>query len=174
MKTSLYGITQNLAAMDHAVTEALEADVTDEVLVDIVAGQMSLEKDLAAKLESYCRFIRELESLASSRQEEAKRIASLGSITSNKATRLKAAVKEGLNRIGKTKISTPTFEIRIQKAGGKLPLVLNCSDDAIPEFFLKTVTTTTVDKEKIREAIEGGEILEFASLAERGTILVIR
>jgi hypothetical protein len=61
--------------------------------------------------------------------------------------------------------------IKVVKNGGKLPLSID--EGCVPEEYIKKVVVESPDKEKIRAALESGEVLPFASLGERGTHLKI-
>ena len=70
----------------------------------------------------------------------------------------------------KAEIKTALHTIKLVGNGGKQPMEIN--DDKVPDSFKRVVLET--DKEKIREALEKGETLDFAELKPRGRHVSIK
>lgn len=87
----------------------------------------------------------------------------------NAIGRMKDALKIAMDRIGTDKIDTGDFTIKLQKNGGKQPMIV---DGEVPNDFLKVIYEP--DKEKIRKVLEEGSKLDFAHLEERGKHIVIK
>ena len=170
--SSLYGITQNLSYLDHAITQAIEDDTPYDDISAMLAEHLSTEADFQQKVEAYCSYIADLQALADARAAEAKRIAALAQATASKAQTLKDALKHSLTVLSRNKVETDRFSVRVQRAGGKVPLILD--ETAVPGEWTTSKVVVSPDKEKIRAALEAGECLEFASLGERGNVLIIR
>ena len=169
--SSLYGITQDLHYLDRAITDALEDGDVGSIDA-MLAEHLSVEADFGAKVEAYCSYIADLQAMADARAAESKRIAALAASTASKAQHLKDALKHSLTVLGRNKVETDRFSVRVQKAGGKVPLILD--ESAVPGEWTTSKVVVSPDKEKIRAALEQGECLEFASLGERGNVLIIK
>ena len=167
--SSLFALSTNLVGIE----ALLESDNLDPAqLEELTLSLVETEEGFEEKVESYCGIIGELEALAEARHREAVRLATLTSETQNKAIRLRNALKDALLRTNRNKVQTTRYNVRVQKAGGKQPMLLHT--DAVPGEWTVSEVVVRPDKTRIREALEAGEVLEFAELAERGTLLVIR
>lgn len=70
-----------------------------------------------------------------------------------------------------------SVSVKTVKNGGKAPIVFNedlefLDPNGLPEQFRKV--SVEVDVAAVREALEAGEVLEFAHIGDRGTHLVIK
>ena len=166
--SSLFELSSNVAALE----AALENETNPESLQVLVDELVANKDGLAQKIENYAGFIGELQAVAEARAAEAKMVGELAKQSYNKVARLKDALREALLRIGTKKVSTSRYDIRVQKAGGKLPLVID--EARVTEEWRTVKTVVETDKEKIRSALEAGEILDFAELKERGDVLIIK
>lgn len=70
---------------------------------------------------------------------------------------------------GKTKFTTDLFSFNVAKNGGKQALTIT---GEVPKQYTKAIIEN--DTEKIRQALENGEKLDFAHLEERGESLRIK
>ena len=132
-----------------------------------------MQQQLKEKVESYAGLIQHLEGLAELRKKESDRLAKLAKTTELKAERLREALKNGLKFVQVEKVVTNRYEVSVRKNGGKTPMVIT-EENIIPDEWKKTKTVVELDKDKIREALEGGELLDFAHLKDRGDSLVIK
>jgi hypothetical protein len=166
--TSLFELSSNVAALELALDNDSDPSTLQQIMDDLVANKEGFNQ----KVEGYAGYIGELQSVADARSAESKRIGELAKATANKAQRLREALRDALVRVGLKKMSTTRYEIRIQKAGGKAPLVID--ESRVSEEWTTTRTITEINKDLIRAALEGGEVLDFAELAERSNVMVIR
>ena len=166
--SSLFELSSNVAALELALDNDGDPSTLQQIMDDLVANKEGFNQ----KVESYAGYIGELQSVADARSAESRRIGELAKATANKAQRLKEALRDALVRVGLKKMSTTRYEIRIQKAGGKAPLVID--ESRVSEEWTTTRTITEINKDLIRAALEGGEVLDFAELAERCNVMVIR
>jgi chromosome segregation ATPase len=166
--SSLFELSSNVAALE----AALDNDGDQTALGNIMDELISNRDSLASKVENYAGYIGELQSLAEARGAEAKRLSDLAKATSAKAQRLKEALRDALLRIGSRKLTTTRYEISIRKAGGKAPLVID--ETRITEEWTTTKTIVEPDKERIRAALDAGEVLDFAEITERADVMVIK
>ena len=76
------------------------------------------------------------------------------------------------NRIGKKKVLTSRGTMTIAKCGGKMPMKID-DENLVPMEFKNKKIVYEVDQDKLREALEDGEIISGAHLEERGSYLKI-
>ncbi len=161
------------------------ADWLDDLLVDPNTGELldvtdtppeAVANDLAsnidAKIDGYAAAIRRWESNAEVCRQEEQRFAVRRKIWENKAKRLKEWISYVMLTTNRQKVATPTTTAQIVANGGKPGIDLHGDPAAIPTEYLEFVTRP--DMAKIREALECGEKLPFATLMDRGSHLRIK
>ena len=166
---SLFELEQDLIALRHCLEKEEDGEI-DPVLLDWITEK---EGQLEKKVEGHCGVIAELESMAAAREAESKRAMTLAKSDAAKAARMRKVRLSALHKLQIDRIDTIRHKVRLQNAGGKLPLVID-PFEVIPDRFQKTVTTTEIDRDAVRTALDAGEVLSFASLAPRSQILVIK
>ena len=161
--------------------EAKEAEI-DRFLTDAAENRDSLK----SKIDGYIAIIAENDARSEMRQAEAARIARLANENKLTSDRLKSRLIFAMqNILHVEKLETDFHLLKTQKSGGKqsLKLLTDISNEDFVtrpenERFTKIIppvaAKTVVDNEKIRAALEAGETLEFAELAERKTLLKIK
>jgi len=160
-KLSLYDLSADFDAL-------MSADTDDEVtsaLADIVAGE--IEK----KAESYCQFLKMMESTVDNYKAEEKRISEGRKIIENKIARARERMKECLLLANIDKLEAGTFKISVGLTSGSVAI-----DDItkIPQKFLTVIPASFVpDKSQISRAIKAGEQVTGCHL-EAGTMLRIK
>ena len=154
---TLYELSQDLIALME-----MNDDETTAALTRITAGQIEL------KSESYCKFVKYLESSAESFKAEEKRIAERRRALENKADRIRQYMKDALLSAGIDKVDAGTFSVRVGLSQGSLQI-----DDQskLPPKYIKIIQD--VDKAAIKQAIKNGEVVPGAHI-EAGTTLTIR
>lgn len=166
--SSLFELSSNVAALEAALENEADPTALQALVDELVANKEGFQ----AKVENYAGYIGELQSVADARAVEAKRVGELAKQTANKVARLREALREALLRVGAKKVSTTRYEVAVRKAGGKAPLVID--ETRVTDEWTVTKTVVEPDKEKIRAALEAGEVLDFAELKERADVLVIK
>lgn len=167
---TLFEIADDVLAVNDLL-ERIFGDVTDpEAEAELDRFIEELKTDKTRKVDNYCALIRELASTAEARKAEAARLARLASVDEMKVERLKARLKWFMETTNDPKIETPRFKVRLQKNGGKPPLVLTVAVEALPERFRETVTTFKMREDELRAALAASEpdALEIASIGEPG------
>ena len=151
------------------VAKLQDLDLDPQTVADTLEGMGGA---LEAKATNVAMFVRNLESLADQiKQAEAAMTARRKSIE-GRADAVRAYLLNNMLRTGITKIESPYFKIAIAK---NPPSVVVDDEDTLkfahPEF-VKVVTTESLDKTAIKEAIKAGQIVEGAHLvqAERVSI----
>ncbi len=143
-----------------------DPDVDPEVVADTLE---SVEGELTDKCEAYTVIIRELEGeLYKQQAERDLRIKNCNSLTSN-IKRMKEAVMDTIRLTGERKMKTEHFNLGLARNGGKQPMDV---DENVPKEYIRMVEQP--DNDKIRRALEAGEVLDFARLRARGEHLTIK
>lgn len=170
-KQTLFEIGADARALD-ALLEEIEGDISEpEVAAAIDEWLQETGTALETKLDGYAALITERTAKAKARREEAERMTKLARADENLAARLKERLQFFFEEHGIEKRETARFKISLAQNGGKLPLIIDdVSPDSLPDYYTKR----ELDRESIREALEGGLPLNFARLGERGTSIRIR
>lgn len=162
--TSLYELAGNYKAIEQKL---LDSEASAQTIADTLEG-------VAGEVEEKCinvtYVIRNLESSADQIKQAEKAMAERRKVLENKAAQLNNYLLTNMQRTGITKVSCPFFDISI---ANNPPAVVIDDEDAINDKFKKTVTTTSLDKVAIKEAIKAGESVDGAHL-ESGVRLVIK
>ena len=146
-----------------------DLDLPEEVVRDTIEG---LQGDMQEKCTNVAAFIRNTEALAEQIKQAEATMAARRKALENRADRIRQYLLENMLRTGITKIESPWFKIALAK---NPPSVVVDDEDTLkfahPEF-VKVVTTESLDKAAIKEAIKAGQIVEGAHLvqSERVTI----
>lgn len=127
--------------------------------------------EIEVKADGYAVVLSEIEGRINIINKEIGRLEAIESALSNTRRRMIDRLKTAMEDIGKKEIKTDLHRFKIVGNGGKQPLDIN--ESCVPEEYIKKVVVESPDKDKIRTALESGEVLPFASLGERGTHLKI-
>ena len=168
---TLFDLSDDMKALDDILAENggdLSSPQSEEILSQ---WEKELETDLSQKVDGYCRLIRELESRAQARADEAARLMERSTIDESLGRRLRERLRLVWEARRLPAIETASFRVALQRNGGKAPLDVH---GTVPPEFTKTKTVVEPDKERIREALDRGETLDFALLMDRGTRISIR
>ena len=163
----LYELTQEYLELQDMMEDVNEDN--EQVIKDTFEG-VSGEYDM--KIENCCKVIKNLEAEKDAITNECQRLSDKKRSIKGRINYIKSMVKESMETLGLKAAGGDILKAKIQKNGGKAPLILDVEDNDVPEDFQKI--SYTVDKEKIRQAIEEGSPLDFAHIGERGESLHIR
>ena len=163
---TLYQLKEEYAQL---LTLAEDPDTDVDALMDTLEG---LTGEIEDKAEGYVCVIKELESEVDKFKAESDRLATYCLTLSNRIRAMKLNLLNTMDVIGVGKIQTEHFRVSVAKNGGKQPMYVDPNVEVIPEEYI--IMRPEPDKEKIREALDAGQELEFAKLLERGTHLSIR
>jgi hypothetical protein len=161
--SNIYELTKNY---DEVLNMLYQDDVDEQMVLDTLE---SIEGDIEDKADNYAKIMKELETKAKARKEEAQRLSESAKVFENRVKALKSNLFNAMKETGKTKFATNLFSFSIAKNGGKQALTI---DSDVPEEYTKTVIEN--DTDKIRQALENGEKLSFAHLEARGESLRIK
>lgn len=146
-----------------------------EVTPLITEFLISMEHEQAEKAENYACLMLELQMRASAAQAQIDQYAAKLKAYTNLHDKLKAAMKEFMEKTGQKAIETANGrKFSICGNGGKMPLVIHSGvhPTDIPEEYQKV--TIGFDNDKIHEALSKGEDFFFAHLEPRGTHLRLK
>lgn len=165
-KLTLYDLSANyLQALD--VLTDPEADLPAEAVNDTLEA---LAGELEDKAINVAKFLRNMETMAEAIKAAEADMARRRKALENRVQWLKDYLKGSMEITGITKIECPYFKLSIQN---NPPAVNILDEDAIPSEFKEQVITWKIDKTGIKKAIQAGQSVAGASLAN-GTRLVIR
>ena len=164
MSRPLYDISQRYQNIwDICLDDNVDLDTLENAL-------KTIEGELDDKVANGIGLIQELKYHADAMGEEAKRLAARKKAIDNKIDALKSYYLDHLNKMGKTKVLTNRGTMSIVKSGGKRPLKID-NEDLVPADFKFVVAQ--IDKDALRQALEGGENIQGAHLEDRGFYLKI-
>ena len=161
---NLYELTDELIQLQEMMSEECE----EQVLLDTIEA---VEGEFDAKIEGYCKVIKNLEADAKALKEESKRLSARQKSIENNISRMKNAMQTALIQTGR-KEAGGLLKAKIQKNGGMLPLILSEAPERLPEAFRRV--SYEADNEAIRKALDEGQELDFAEYGERGESLRIK
>lgn len=155
-----------MAALDQIITEA-GGDISDPA-VEEAFNQFFDENqaNLKDKVENYCWLIKEIDSRSLARKAEAERLRRRAMIDTHSVSALKNRLRDALQSADINEVQTENHKVWVQRSGGKRALILN--QEAIPPEYITMRELREPNKELIRQKLEDGIELPFASFAERG------
>lgn len=159
---SLYDMTEEWKSVFDML---LDPEIPEEAIFDTIE---MIEADMDTKADSYAKIIKSMDGDTAQIDEEIKRLQSRKSSIGKRKALMEQRLFETMKTTGRTKFKTALFSYNIQKNGGAVPVELT---GTVPAEWLKPGEP---DKKKIREYLESGNELDFATLGERGESLRIR
>jgi hypothetical protein len=161
--SSLYELTDDFQ-------KVLEMMYSEEFDPETLTNTLEcIECEFEEKAEGYAKVMKNMDGDISAISAEIQRLTDKKKTLENRKNLMKNNLEQAMLLTGKRKFKTALFSFTIQKNGGKQPLDIHGD---VPKEFVKIIEEP--DKDKIREALESGEVLEFAILQERGESLRIR
>jgi len=143
-----------------------DENVDEQMILDTLE---SIDSEFDDKADGYAKIIKELENKKNEKREEGMRLIQESKVLDKRINVLKQNLFNSMKRIGKTKFTTNLFSFNITKNGGQQKITI---DGEVPEEYTKTIIEN--DTDKIRQALEEGQILPFARLEPRGESLRIK
>lgn len=164
---TLYEVSKVYEAAWEFVFE--ESGPDGEITRDLQAIIDAVESDLTEKLDACCKVISELESDAKACSDEARRLSTRARSRQENSDKLRAYVKQTLERLGIRKHKGNLFDVSINN---NPPSVLVTDERLLPDEFLEEVTTIKVKKAEIGKALKSGDFVPGAEF-KSSTRLVI-
>lgn len=167
---TLYEISSDLAALAEILRESA-GEITPEAEAAFSALEAEMISQTETKVDAYCALIAELQAAADARKSEAARLSALARTDERAVESLRSRLLWFIetNRLGR--IRTRRFSVAVVVNGGRAPLVVDPLAD-LPDWA--AVVDRRPNSDAIRERLEAGETLPFASLGQRGRRLSIR
>jgi hypothetical protein len=173
MKQTLLDITEDMAAIDALLAES-GGEITPETEGTLNAWFAELDTNFTGKVDNYCALITEIESRAAVRKAEADRLYDRAKVDENASKALRERLRFVWELRAMGKVQTSRYTVALAKNGGKAKLDVRCGVEDLPSWAVVTETTVKPNTDAIRERLERGETLDFASLMERGTRINIK
>lgn len=146
-----------------------------DVDIDELSSAMDkINGEIGDKADGYAFVVQRINSDIDSISAEIKRLQERKKAFEARAERIKETLMKSMNAIGRKKIQTATHTFTVAKNGGTIPVVISpfATANDVPDEFRSV--KYDFNKDAIREALEAGEILDFAKLGERGESLRIK
>lgn len=131
-----------------------------------------LDYQLEIKADGYARIVKNLGAEADAYKKAADEFGEKHRRTNARIAALKTALKEALQAANTRQVKTELFDVRIQANGGKIPLILDCTPDQLPDELVRI--KREADSEKIAKYIEKTGDVSYAHFGERGESLRIK
>lgn len=161
---TLYELVGDMNALYEMATDP-ECD--PQALQDTIEGVLGM---IEAKAGGYVNVIKQLEMEQAQAEAVSSAFADKAKLRKENIKRMKDALMYAMDSIDKSELPAGDYTLKIQKNGGKEPLVI---DD--PEKVPNSLTKITIepDKDKIREYLKENTA-DFAHLEERGRHIAIK
>lgn len=143
----------------------LDPEIPEEAVFDTIE---MIEAGMDDKADSYAKILKSMEGDVAQIDTEIKRLQERKQRINRRHDWMKQSLFDMMKATGRTKFKTALFSFSIQRNGGKKPIGLT---DTVPEQWRKPGEP---DMGKIREYLENGGELSFATLCEPGESLRIR
>jgi hypothetical protein len=146
--------------------QAFSLDEGDQTLLDSLEGETNLHEYLVTML----RKARERDAFASALGDMIKSMQARKSRLEEGSDKLRAAVAWALAETGQKRLEAPDFTASLSK--GRAPLLVT-DEKAAAQCFAKK-REPELDRAALRESLENGTVLSFASLGNPGMHLIVR
>lgn len=178
MNETLFELTNTLQQlMDLAGSDDPEEQQAFSDTLEAVKGEIGVKAD------SYVYVIKMLEGNAEKCKRGAEYLAGKAARLQDNVARMKKTILYAVEQVppdkkGRRKIEGDMYTFTAVKNGGKIPVIID-DETAVPDSMYDTKIVKTIDKDKIRAAIEedyakGKNLVTYAHLGERGTHLGIK
>ena len=163
---SIYDLTEEVLTL-WALMESGELD--DEMLI----GAMEYsQEELHIKIESYCKWIKNMESDIAGLKAEEERLKDKRKTMENTIDRAKKAMKAAMEVTGEKKIKGQIFTISIQANPESVVLDESYIENIPPEYL--KVKDPEIDKAKLKEDLKNGVNLDGIAHLEQTESLRIK
>ncbi|MGF1482579.1 MAG: siphovirus Gp157 family protein [Cyanophyceae cyanobacterium] len=165
--STLFEISQDLTALMEGLESFIEHPEDQEQAIQEWFLQLeAAERARDDKLDSYCALIKELDARIGARKAEGQRL--LGRVKVDE--RLRQCLKNNLQYFFEKQslktVDTRRFKVSLCATGGHPPVNLSVMPEDLPLKY--QIVTVKADTSAIRDALQRGESVSGASLAERG------
>lgn len=156
-----------LTAVYQRLQNELENGEDVEGIIEVI------DDELEKKADGYARVIKNLKAQAESFKTEEQRLAEKRKRCEAGIERLKSNLFDSMKATGKEDFKTELFSFKIQKNGGKKPVIVDVKDTSeLPDDLVKITEQPNLDA--IAKYIEETGDLTYAHFGERGESLRIK
>lgn len=150
------------------------AEDPDVDIEELSSAMEEISGEIEDKADGYAFVVQRINSDIDSISAEIKRLQERKKTFESRAERIKETLMKSMNAIGRKKIQTANHTFTVAKNGGKIPVVISpfATANDVPDEYRNV--KYDFNKDAIREALEAGEVLDFAELGERGESLRIK
>lgn len=146
---SLYELTGAVQTLWNLMEEG---ELDDEMLIDAMENS---QEDLNIKLESYCKWIRNMESDVEGLKAEEDRLHARRKMLEHTVDKAKLAMKLAMETAGEKKVKGDLFTISLQASAPSV--VMDCQDiELVPEEYLR-YKDPDIDRKKLKEVLQGDD-----------------
>lgn len=164
MSYKLYELTELYKNIwDLVEDEEADLDTLEKALSQV-------EDNIEIKAESMAKLIKSIDGDVEFIKAEETRLAGKRKVLENKQKNLKSYLENQLTTMAIDKVKTPLFTVAMQN---NPPSVDISNEELIPEKYKKTVTTVSIVKKDLLDALKAGEVIEGATI-KQGRSLRIR
>ena len=148
--------------------DALEnlTELDDQAVIDTLE---SLEGEFKLKSTNVAKYIKNLENILDGMKEAESNMRQRRVSLEKKIHHMREYLRNNLEKSGIKQIDAPDISISMQKNPYKV--VIN-NENEIPEDFIYTKETKTVNKEKIKEALKDGKEVPGCELVQENRITI--
>lgn len=158
----LYELTE----MYQNILNLIEDDADNE---DLKKALDSITDNINLKAENTAKLIRSIEGNIKVLKDEESRLEGKRKALENKVTNIKGYLENELKSMDMKKVKGNLFTVSIQKNPQSVNIL---NEDLIPEEFKRTVTTTTVVKKDLLEALKEGRVVEGAEIRQAESLRI--
>lgn len=166
---TLYEITGDIKALEVLLENLVDEngeprEPTQEEIETFKQWFDVTEKDFYAKVDNYCRFIKNLrlsadnaDAVRKNYKAELDRLSRRSKAFENRANSVQSLLRWSMDRLGIKKYKSDFFNVNIQNTQKSVGLLSTAKMELIPDIYLKPRELDTV---AIKEALKSGELIQ--------------
>ena len=144
-----------------------DTELDEDVILDTLEA---IDGEIEVKAENYAKVIRNMDVEIEGIKSEIERLTKKKRTLENRQKNLKDNLQQAMESTGKRKFKTELFGFNIQKNPASVELK-DVKFDKIDAQYL-VWPEPTVDKKKVKEALQNGEQLEWATLVQKESLRI--
>lgn len=144
-----------------------DTELDEDVILDTLEA---IDGEIEVKAENYAKVIRNMDVEIEGIKSEIERLTKKKRTLENRQKNLKDNLQQAMESTGKKKFKTELFGFTIQKNPASVELK-DVKFDKIDAQYL-VWPEPTVDKKKVKEALQNGEQLEWATLVQKESLRI--
>jgi chaperonin cofactor prefoldin len=144
-----------------------DTELDEDVILDTLEA---IDGEIEVKADNYAKVIRNMDVEIEGIKSEIERLTKKKRTLENRQKNLKDNLQQAMESTGKRKFKTELFGFNIQKNPASVELK-DVKFDKIDAQYL-VWPEPTVDKKKVKEALQNGEQLEWATLVQKESLRI--